>query len=60
MISYAADEGSVGPHIDLYDVFILQGQGKRRWQINSQPVAEDNQVKETPLRIQKYFSLNNN
>jgi len=55
MISYAADEGSVGPHIDLYDVFILQGQGKRRWQINSQPVAEDNQVKETPLRIQKYF-----
>lgn len=55
MISYAADEGSVGPHIDLYDVFILQGQGKRRWQINSQPVADDNQVKETPLRIQKYF-----
>lgn len=56
MISYAADEGSVGPHIDLYDVFILQGQGKRRWQINSQPVADDNQVKETPLRIQKDFT----
>ncbi len=55
MISYAADQGSVGPHIDLYDVFILQGQGKRRWQINSQPVTEDNQIKETPLRIQKDF-----
>lgn len=55
MISYAADEGSVGPHIDLYDVFILQGLGKRRWQINQQPVDEDNQVKETPLRIQKEF-----
>lgn len=55
MISYAADQGSVGPHIDLYDVFILQGQGKRRWQINSQEVTEDNQIKETPLRIQKDF-----
>lgn len=55
MISYAADQGSVGPHIDLYDVFILQGQGKRRWQISSQPVNEDNQIKETPLRIQKKF-----
>jgi 50S ribosomal protein L16 3-hydroxylase len=55
MISYAADKGSVGPHIDLYDVFILQGQGERRWQISSQPVTEDNQIKETPLRIQKEF-----
>jgi 50S ribosomal protein L16 3-hydroxylase len=57
MISYAADAGSVGPHIDLYDVFILQGQGKRRWQINTQPTTEDNQVKETPLRIQQYFQV---
>lgn len=55
MISYAADKGSVGPHIDLYDVFILQGQGERHWQINTQPVTEGNQVKETPLRIQKEF-----
>ena len=55
MISYAADQGSVGPHIDLYDVFILQGQGKRRWQICTQPVTEENQIKETPLRIQKDF-----
>ncbi|MCW8829949.1 MAG: cupin domain-containing protein [Gammaproteobacteria bacterium] len=55
MISYAADQGSVGPHIDLYDVFILQGMGNRRWQINSQHVTEENQIKETPLRIQKEF-----
>jgi len=55
MISYAADEGSVGPHIDLYDVFILQGEGTRRWQINRQPVTEENQVEGTPLRIQKDF-----
>ncbi|MBL6735452.1 MAG: cupin domain-containing protein [Shewanellaceae bacterium] len=33
MISYAAPEGGVGAHIDQYDVFILQGQGRRRWRV---------------------------
>ncbi|MGZ3441329.1 MAG: cupin domain-containing protein, partial [Polyangia bacterium] len=33
MVSYAADRGSVGPHDDRYDVFLLQGPGRRRWQV---------------------------
>lgn len=33
MISYAATGGSVGPHVDQYDVFLLQAEGTRRWQI---------------------------
>lgn len=33
MVSYAEDGGSVGPHFDYYDVFLLQGAGQRRWQI---------------------------
>lgn len=33
MISYAAPGGSVGPHVDQYDVFLLQAEGQRRWQI---------------------------
>ena len=33
MISYAAPGGSVGPHFDSYDVFLLQGAGARRWQV---------------------------
>jgi 50S ribosomal protein L16 3-hydroxylase len=36
MVSYAADGGSVGPHDDRYDVFLLQGPGRRRWQISTQ------------------------
>ena len=32
MVSYAADGGGVGPHFDQYDVFLIQGSGKRRWQ----------------------------
>ena len=55
MISYAPQGGSVGPHLDQYDVFILQAQGHRRWQINTQPVTNDNQVEGTQLRIQKDF-----
>jgi 50S ribosomal protein L16 3-hydroxylase len=36
MISYAVPQGSVGPHTDSYDVFLLQAYGSRRWQISSQ------------------------
>lgn len=40
MVSYAADGGSVGPHDDLYDVFLLQGPGRRRWQVSGQANRE--------------------
>ncbi|OGB31873.1 MAG: cupin [Burkholderiales bacterium RIFCSPLOWO2_12_FULL_61_40] len=33
MISYSTPQGGVGPHIDLYDVFICQGSGRRRWRV---------------------------
>ena len=33
MVSYAVDGGSVGPHYDNYDVFLLQGEGERHWQL---------------------------
>lgn len=33
MVSYAVDQGGVGPHFDQYDVFLIQGQGQRRWQL---------------------------
>ncbi len=56
MSSYAAPGGSVGPHVDLYDVFILQGEGKRRWQISTQPVAEDNVIPDIAIRLQKDFT----
>lgn len=35
MVSFAAPGGSVGAHIDQYDVFLLQAQGRRRWQIDA-------------------------
>jgi len=36
LVSYAAPGGGVGPHIDSYDVFLLQGEGRRRWRIGAQ------------------------
>lgn len=56
MSSWAAPQGSVGPHVDLYDVFILQGSGSRRWQLNTRPVAEDNVVPDLAIRLQKEFT----
>ncbi|HKM15433.1 MAG TPA: cupin domain-containing protein [Marinospirillum sp.] len=50
MISYAPEGGSVGPHFDYYDVFLLQASGKRRWQLGqycdeSSPLRTDTQLK---------------
>jgi len=33
MVSYATPGGGVGPHVDSYDVFLLQGPGRRKWQV---------------------------
>lgn len=33
MVSYATDGGGVGPHFDQYDVFLIQGLGRRRWRV---------------------------
>ena len=34
MVSYAAPGGGVGPHFDSYDVFLVQGPGRRRWRVD--------------------------
>jgi 50S ribosomal protein L16 3-hydroxylase len=51
MISYAPGEGGVGAHIDNYDVFLVQGFGQRKWQINTVPVAEENIVPDLDVSI---------
>jgi 50S ribosomal protein L16 3-hydroxylase len=35
MVSYATPGGGVGPHVDFYDVFLLQGPGRRAWRVES-------------------------
>ena len=53
MISYATDGGGVGPHVDSYDVFLLQAQGQRRWRISAQ--TDLSLVDGLPLKILRNF-----
>ena len=53
MVSYAPDGGGVGAHVDSYDVFLLQGSGKRNWKISTQ--TDLSLIEDAPLRILKHF-----
>ena len=56
MISYAANGGGVGAHIDNYDVFLLQGYGERRWQIDTTPVVDEVLVEDIDVAVLANFS----
>lgn len=51
MVSFAPDKGSVGAHVDNYDVFLLQAAGKREWRINASPVDEERIVPDLEVRM---------
>jgi 50S ribosomal protein L16 3-hydroxylase len=53
MVSYAAPGGGVGPHVDSYDVFLLQGMGIRRWRISTQ--RDQDLEPRAPLKILRTF-----
>ena len=53
MISYASDQGGVGPHLDSYDVFLLQVSGRRRWRVG--PVKQPQLVDGLPVKILANF-----
>jgi 50S ribosomal protein L16 3-hydroxylase len=53
MMSWASPGGGVGPHIDAYDVFLLQVQGRRRWRVG--PVADDACIEGLPLKLLRHF-----
>ncbi|MFW7379068.1 MAG: cupin domain-containing protein [Oligoflexus sp.] len=51
MVSYAVDAASVGPHTDLYDVFLLQGLGSRDWLVGTTPQIEPALIPDLDLKI---------
>ncbi|MBC8267831.1 MAG: cupin domain-containing protein [Rhodospirillaceae bacterium] len=51
MVSYSALGGSVGPHIDSYHVFLVQGQGKRAWKVADQTMAEETYIEGLDLKV---------
>jgi 50S ribosomal protein L16 3-hydroxylase len=56
MVSWASDGGGVGPHLDAYDVFLLQVQGRRRWRIGPLRKGQDHGfVPGAPLKLLRHF-----
>lgn len=53
MVSLAPPGGGVGPHFDSYDVFLLQGSGRRRWRVSAQQDLE--LEADAPLKILRNF-----
>ena len=56
MVSFAATGGSVGAHVDQYDVFLLQSQGQRRWQIDASANPPREFRDDVELKLLREFS----
>lgn len=55
MVSYASDGGGVGPHFDQYDVFLVQGLGRRRWRIGQSCDENSPLLPHEDLRLLAHF-----
>ncbi|MCK5903323.1 MAG: cupin domain-containing protein [Cocleimonas sp.] len=55
MLSYAVKHGSVGPHTDEYDVFLIQTSGKRHWKIDTNEHYLSELLPDCSLSILKHF-----
>jgi 50S ribosomal protein L16 3-hydroxylase len=53
MVSFATDGGGVGPHVDSYDVFLLQAHGRRRWRVA--PPGDTTLVAGAPVKLLARF-----
>lgn len=56
MMSYAVDGGGVGPHVDSYDVFLLQVAGRRRWRWSRRTDTNPRLVAGAPLKLVAEFA----
>ncbi|MDQ3235193.1 MAG: hypothetical protein M3Q07_25575, partial [Pseudobdellovibrionaceae bacterium] len=45
----------VGPHTDNYDVFLIQGQGRRRWEVGAEALKKPELEPELDMKILKTF-----
>lgn len=61
MVSIAGDGGGVGPHLDRYDVFLIQASGKRLWKLGEDPIphgsVEAEFLPNTDVKILKNFRM---
>ena len=53
MVSYSTPGGGIGPHLDSYHVFLVQGAGKRRWKIGREAMHGKSLIENIELEILK-------
>ena len=53
MASFSTTGGTIGGHVDSYHVFLVQGQGARRWTIGREPVIDEEYIDGLDLKILK-------
>ena len=53
MVSFSTKGGTIGGHIDSYHVFLVQGQGSRRWTIGREPIIDEAYIDGLDLKILK-------
>ncbi|MDG1020774.1 MAG: cupin domain-containing protein [Emcibacteraceae bacterium] len=51
MVSYSTPGGGVGPHLDSYHVFLIQGMGKRSWKIGREKIRKEKYIQGLDLKI---------
>ena len=57
MVSFATPGGGVGPHVDNYDVFIIQGSGKRHWQVGSNEQLTEVVAHQALLHVEAFDAI---
>ena len=55
MVSYAPIGGTVSQHYDFFDVFLIQGEGRRKWQVGQVCGSDSELLSETSVRILREF-----
>ncbi len=59
MLSCGSVGGTVGPHTDHYDVFLLQVSGQRRWDFSQQKILNPPLLPAQSLKLMKNFQADN-
>ncbi|MBT0731258.1 cupin domain-containing protein [Rosenbergiella nectarea] len=57
MISFSVPDGGVGPHLDQYDVFIIQGAGRRRWRVGNNDVVAQHSPHPDLLQVAPFEAI---
>ena len=57
MISFSVPGGGVGPHLDQYDVFIIQGTGRRRWRVGEKTPMKQHCPHPDLLQVDPYEAI---